>query len=85
MIYYIAVFSSITYANKLKKHFQYDGSFMALMHAPSSLPVNGCAYCLRFRENKLQDVMEAAKRFDIPIKAIYRELPDHLYQEYRIS
>ena len=85
MNYYIAVFSSITLANKLKKYFQYDGSFMALMHAPTSIPMNGCAYCLRFREEKLNDVMEAANRFDIPIKAIYREMPNHAYQEYRIS
>ncbi len=85
MNYYIAVFSSITLANKLKKHFQPKGSYMTLMHAPTSLPANGCAYCLRFREDTLGALREAADRFGIPIQAIYQEMPEHTYQELHIS
>ena len=73
MRYYLAVFSSITYANKIKKYLSDRPGFIALMHTPSSLSENGCSYCLRFKEDKLNDIKKAANDNNIKIKSIYLE------------
>ena len=73
MKYYLAIFSSITYANKIKKYLSNQPGFIALMHTPSSLNENGCSYCLRFKEDKLNEVKKAAYDNKIKIKSIYLE------------
>jgi len=73
MKYYLAVFSSITFANKIKKILSDRPGFIALMHTPSVLNENGCSYCLRFKEDKLSEVKNAAYENNIKIKSIYLE------------
>lgn len=73
MKYYLAVFSSITFANKIKKSLENRPGFIALMHTPTALSENGCSYSLRFKEDKLKDVLNAAQEFNIKIKNIYTE------------
>jgi len=73
MSYCLAVFSSITYANRLKKLLEKNFGYMALMHAPASLSDKGCAYCLRFRKKYLESVIEAASLNNIGIRGIYEE------------
>ncbi len=73
MKYYLATFSSITFANKIKKNLDNTPGFITLMHTPSSLSQKGCTYALRFKEEKLNDVLEEAKRSNIKILGIYTE------------
>lgn len=73
MKYYLAIFSSITFANKIKKILSNTPGFIALMHTPSSLNENGCSYCLRFKEDKLSEVKSVAYENNIKIKSIYLE------------
>ena len=73
MKYYLAVFSSITFANKIKKILSNRPGFITLMHTPSSLNENGCSYCLRFKEEKLNEVKTVALENNIRIKSIYLE------------
>lgn len=73
MSYCLAVFSSITYANRLKKLLDSKIGYMALMHAPSGLSEKGCAYCLRFRKENLSLVSEAAEKHGIIIRDFYEE------------
>lgn len=73
MKYYLAVFSSITFANRIKKKLENYPGFIALMHTPSKLSEKGCSYSLRFKENLLNEVISAANEMNIRIKNIYTE------------
>lgn len=73
MKYYLAVFSSITFANRIKKKLENYPGFITLMHTPSKLSENGCSYSLRFKEDQLKDVLRIAKDLNIKIKNIYTE------------
>lgn len=73
MSYCLAVFSSITYANRIKKILDSKIGYIALMHAPSGLAQKGCAYCLRFRKKYLNDVFNAAQKSGITIRDFYEE------------
>ena len=73
MSYCLAVFSSITYANRIKKILDSKIGYMALMHAPSGLTEKGCAYCLRFRKNFLDTVAKTAEKNGITVRGFYEE------------
>lgn len=73
MKYYLAVFSSITFANRIKKSLEGTPGFITLMHTPSKLSENGCSYALRFKEDKLGDILKKAEELNIKIKNIYTE------------
>ena len=73
MKYYIAVFSSITFANRIKKKLENSPGFITLMHTPSQLNEKGCSYSLRFKEDKLDTILKTAKDMNLTIKSIYIE------------
>ncbi len=73
MKYYLATFSSITFANKIKKSLDNTPGFITLMHTPSSLSQQGCSYALRFKEEKLPEVLEEAEKSNIRILGLYTE------------
>ncbi|MBE7028911.1 MAG: DUF3343 domain-containing protein [Clostridia bacterium] len=73
MKYYIAVFSSITFANRIKKKLENSPGYITLMHTPMQLSEKGCSYSLRFKEDKLNSVIETAKMMNIKIVSIYTE------------
>ncbi len=73
MKYYLATFSSITFANKIKKFLDNTPGFITLMHTPSVLSQKGCTYALRFKEEKLKEVLETAEKFNIKILGLYTE------------
>ena len=73
MKYYLAVFSSITFANRIKKRLDNYPGFITLMHTPSEISDNGCSYSLRFKEARLKDVINEASNLNIKIKSIYIE------------
>lgn len=73
MNYCLAVFSSITYANRLKNILNNKIGYIALMHAPSGITDSGCAYCLRFRRSSLETVKNAAAENGIKIKGLFEE------------
>ena len=75
MNYCLAVFSSITYANRIKKLSEKNSGYMALMHTPSAISDRGCSYSLRFRKKYLQSVIENATSNNIALKGIYEETP----------
>ena len=73
MSYCLAVFSSITYANRIKKILDKKIGYAALMHAPSALSQKGCAYCLRFRKEHLDEVIRVTESNNIAVKGFYEE------------
>ena len=73
MRYLIAVFSSITLANRVKKEMDNQLGFVSLMHSPAGIPEKGCSYALRFREDKLESVRRAADKLGVKINNFYVE------------
>ena len=84
MKYVIAVFSSITMANRVKKEMDRQIGFVSLMHSPTGIPENGCSYSLRFREEKLDKIISIANRLGIKIKNFYVEGENHTYERMEI-
>ena len=80
MRYVIAVFSSITMANRVKKEMDRQPGFVSLMHSPTGIPENGCSYSLRFREEMLERIIAVAARLGIKIKNFYVEGENHTYE-----
>ncbi len=76
MSYCLAVFSSITYANRIKKILDGKIGYAALMHAPSTLSTKGCAYCLRFRKKHLDEVIKVTENSNIAVKGFFEETPN---------
>jgi len=72
-MYCLAYFSSITYANRLKKLLDRKTGYIALMHAPSTISEKGCAYCLRFRIKDKELVERTAASNGIVIKGFFEE------------
>ena len=73
MNYCLAVFSSITYANRRKKILDSKIGYVALMHAPAGISDKGCSYCLRFRPENLRTVKETAEKNGVKIRGFYEE------------
>lgn len=72
MHYYI-VFSSITFASRVKRFFIGNDRDICLMHTPKSIPVNGCSYSLRVRKERVGEILKAARKMGIMTKGVYVE------------
>jgi len=73
MEYYLAVYSSVTLANKVKNCIIPDGDYIGVIHTPRSISSGGCSYSLRFRKNKLGLIKQISGELGIKIRGIYRE------------
>ena len=73
MKYSLAVFSSITYANRIKKLLDNKLGYVALMHAPAGITDAGCAYCLRFRSSDISTVKATAEEYGVTIRGFFEE------------
>ncbi len=85
MDYYLAVFSSITLARRIKNQAVREGSYMGIINTPKCISKGGCTYALRFKKSKLSEVKQIAQEFDIRIKGIYKEIIQEdkkVYEKY---
>lgn len=73
MKYVLAVFTSINPANQIKSRLNRDGDYFGMIRAPYSISPGGCGFALRFEENKLPLVKQAAQESGVSITGIYRE------------
>jgi len=73
MEYCLAVYSSITFANRVKKLIIPDGDYVGVIHTPRSISPGGCSYALRFRKHKLGLIKQISQNLGIKIKGIYVE------------
>ncbi len=80
MDYYIIAFSSITFAMRLKNHFKYEGDFVAVIHTPRSLGLNGCSYSVKVRKDKLNAVLKACQQIGITPKRTFRMRGNEYYE-----
>jgi hypothetical protein len=73
MKYYMAVYSSVTVATRVKKNLRKDGAYVGVVHTPKTLTKGGCSYALKFKPAKLSEVKDISRDLGIAIKDIYKE------------
>lgn len=80
-MYYLIAFNSVTFANRIKKHFMYDGDYLGVLHTPSELTKGSCSYSVKVKPEKLQQVLDVSKEFDFKIKGVFLQSDDGKYIE----
>jgi len=83
MYYYIA-FNSITFANRIKNYFRYDGDYVGVMHTPSQFALGGCSYSVKVKPAKLQQVLAISEEFEFKIKAVFKQTDDGQFIEVKL-
>ena len=73
MDYYLAIYSSVTLANRVKKYMPQDGDYIGIVHTPRSISMGGCSYALKFKKHKLPVIKQVSQYLGIKIKALYKE------------
>lgn len=80
-MYYLIVYSSITFANRIKKHFMYDGDYVAVLHTPKEISAGGCSYSVRVKPAKLKQVLDVSKEFGFKVRGVYKQTGEGEYTE----
>lgn len=80
-MYYLIAYNSITFANRIKKHFASDGDFVGILHTPKELSKGGCSYSVKVKPEKIKQVLDASNRFGFKIKGVYKQTGDGNYVE----
>jgi len=83
-LYYYIAFNSITFANRIKNHFRYDGDYVGVMHTPSQFALGGCSYSVKVKPQKLQQVLAISDEFGFKIKGVFQQTSDGQYFEVSV-
>ncbi len=84
MKYILAVFPSINPVNQIRRRLNRDGVYFAMIRAPHSISPGGCGFAIRFEENKLPLVKQAAQELDVFFDGIYRVEPQNGNVKYTL-
>jgi hypothetical protein len=79
-MYYLIAYNSITFANRIKKHFASDGDFIGILHTPKELSKGGCSYSVKVKPEKIKQVLDASNRLVIN-QRVYKQTGDGNYVE----
>ena len=80
---YIAVFKSLTYAQRIQNKFKAD-KMPLIIKTPKAL-AGGCSYSIEFSDELLADVIkytDSNKRGFVGIYKVYSNLSNHLRKDY---
>jgi len=83
-MYYFIVYSSVTYATRIRNYFKNDGSYIGLLHTPAEISPGGCSYSVKVKQHNAQKVVEISRRFGFKIKGIYRQTESGSYVEAEV-
>ena len=82
-MFYI-VYSSVTYANRIKRFFENERGFVGIAHTPSAISSGGCSYCLRLDENKARRAVELSRKCGIKVLGMFKEGEDKMFTKVEI-
>ena len=71
-MYCLALTDSGNYTMNLNRILKNRGLGFDVIATPSKLSRGNCGYCLKFEEEYLDDVINAGRTNNIPVKEIYR-------------
>lgn len=83
-MYYYIVYSSITYANRVKSQFENESGYIGVVHTPIGISVGGCSYSVKVKQDKLGRVLDVSNHFGFKIKGVFQEHADNTFTEVAV-
>lgn len=80
-MYCLIAYNSVTFANRIKNYFRYDGDYVGVIHTPVEISKGGCSYSVKVKPAKLEQVISVSRELGFKIKGVYRQTSDGRYVE----
>ena len=71
MVHYLIMCRSLTYAQKTARVLERAGVSAAIMRAPKAVAQEGCAYCVKVSQRRINHALEALRRGDVRYNRVY--------------
>jgi len=71
MVQYLILCRSLTYAQKAARALERTGITASIMRAPKELGKEGCAYCVKVSERRLQAALTVLKNTETRVGRVY--------------
>ena len=76
MVQYLIMCRSLTYAQKAARALERVGITASIMRAPKEIGKEGCAYCVKVSERRLQAALTVLKNTEIRITRVVLMTPE---------
>ena len=70
---YFVIYSSITHANRVKRHFKNGRYRVDVVHTPTAITEGGCSYALKVEDTALSEIIYVSELYKLNIKAVYKQ------------
>jgi len=84
MVQYLIMCRSLTYAQKAARVLERTGLTVSIQRAPKEISKEGCAYCVKVSERKLDIALMELRTAGTRFGRIYRRDPSGLLREVAI-
>jgi len=81
MVSYLILCRSLTYAQKAAHVLERAGLTVSIQRAPKEISKEGCAYCVRVSERKIEAALGALRATGTRFGGIYRKDPNGMPRE----
>jgi len=81
MVSYLILCRSLTYAQKAAHVLERAGLTVSIQRAPKEISKEGCAYCVRVSERKLEAALDALRAAGTHFRRVYRKDPSGMLRE----
>ena len=71
MVHYLIMCRSLTYAQRSARTLERAGITATIMRAPKRLSREGCGYCVKISQRRLQQALGALDRGNMPYNRVY--------------
>jgi len=84
MVQYLILCRSLTYAQKAARVLERTGITASILRAPKALGKEGCAYCVKVSERRLQAALTVLKNTETRVGRVYLLAPDGEIREVSV-
>jgi len=81
MVQYLILCRSLTYAQKAAHVLERAGLTVSIQRAPKEISKEGCAYCVRVSERKIEAALDALRTTGTRFGRVYRKDPGGTLRE----
>lgn len=81
MISYLMICRSLTYAQRTAKTLERTGITAIVSRTPHDISADGCGYCVKISERRLNDALAVLKKADLSPKRIFIMFSDGRFSE----
>lgn len=76
MLYYLLICKTLTYAQRTVQILQRAGISATVIRVPQNISTQGCGYCVRVAENRLEAARQALYRAGMNHGRVFQLFPD---------